>query len=328
MLQSLRLYFGPLILIFSVFIQAHDGRPVYIELNQSNATAYELAWRLPPTLDQINLPSISLDETCEANAEVGADGGLLGTRLYHCSGGVPQSITLDFPRTNPSLSSIVRIARLNLPARVVHAGPGEVEIEVPSEVGSGSIFTEYGRLGIEHILGGYDHLLFIVCLMWLAYTWKRIFLAITGFTLAHSITLALSAVEVITPAIEPTEALIALSIVFVAAELTRQKKATLSWRFPVAVSSVFGLLHGLGFASVLKEIGLPNDDSILALLAFNLGVELGQLFFIVLTGCGAWLVVKAGQGAIKLDSDRTRLASGYLVGALAAFWFFQRLANF
>ncbi len=84
----------------------------------------------------------------------------------------------------------------------------------------------------------------------------------------------------------------------------------------------------MGFASVLNEIGLPNDDSLLALLAFNLCVELEQLFFIVLTGCWAWLLVKAGKDAIKLDSDRTRLASGYLVGALAALWFFQRLASF
>jgi hypothetical protein len=328
MVRSLRLLTGLLSLICSVLTQAHDGRPVYLELNQSDTKVYELAWRFPPTLDQYNLPRISLDETCQADAKVGAQGGLLGTRLYHCINGIPRSITLEFPRTNPSLSSIVRIQRLNMPARVVHAGPGVVEIEVPAEVGTGSILTEYGRLGFEHILGGYDHLLFILCLMWLAYTWKRIVLAITGFTIAHSVTLALAASEVITPAIAPTEALIALSIVFVAAELARQRKVTLSWRFPVAVSSAFGLLHGLGFASVLKEIGLPTNDSLLALFSFNIGVELGQLLFIVLTGCAAWLAIKASQGAIKLDSVRTRFASGYLVGTMAAFWFFQRLASF
>jgi len=308
--------------------QAHDGRPVYIELNQADSSLYELAWRFPPTLDQYNLPIISLDKSCEADTEIGAEGGLLGTRLYQCANGLPQSITLKFPRTNPSLSSIVRVQRLNLPSRVIHTGPGVIEIVVPSEVGTGSVLTEYGALGVEHILRGFDHLLFVVCLVWLAFTWKRIVLAITGFTLAHSITLALAALNVITLAIEPTEALIALSIVFVAAELARQKKVTLSWRFPVAVSSVFGLLHGLGFASVLKEIGLPTNDSLLALVAFNVGVELGQLLFIAGLVGAALLVVKLSEGAIKLDSDRSRKTSGYLVGILAAFWFFQRLAGF
>jgi hypothetical protein len=104
-------------------------------------------------------------------------------------------------------------------------------------------------------------LLFIVCLVLLAGTYKRILIAVTGFTIAHSITLALAALEVIKVSVAPVEATIALSIVFVAMELARNRRHTLTWRYPIAVSSTFGLLHGFGFVSVLTEIGLPQTET-------------------------------------------------------------------
>ena len=153
-------------------------------------------------------------------------------------------------------------------------------------------------------------------------------LAVTGFTIAHSITLGVAALGVVTPAIEPIEALIALSIIFVAAELARQSRDSLSWRYPVAVSSVFGLLHGFGFASVLKEIGLPTDDVLMALLAFNLGVEVGQLLFIVALILLVSVIQKASAGKFELFGPLFQRLTGYCVGILAAVWFFERLAEF
>ena len=150
----------------------------------------------------------------------------------------------------------------------------------------------------------------------------------TGFTIAHSITLGLAALGVVTPAIAPTEALIALSIIFVAAELARQNRASLSWRYPVAVSSGFGLLHGFGFASVLKEIGLPMNDTLMALFAFNVGVEAGQLLFIVALIVLVWILQKTIAGKFDLSGPATQRLSGYVVGVLATFWFFERLATF
>ncbi|MFT7219584.1 MAG: hydrogenase/urease accessory protein HupE [Candidatus Azotimanducaceae bacterium] len=325
--QEFRIFTLLLLLLNAMLAIAHDGRPVYLELTQVTTSDYELAWRLPPTLDQMNLPQINLAGGCQETSTVGVQMGLLGKRLYRCSSEARLAISLNYPRTNPSLSSIVRIAPLNLPAKVEHAGPGITLIKIPDGVDSNSVLTEYGRLGIEHILRGFDHLLFLVCVVWLAFTARRIFLAITGFTIAHSVTLGLAALEIITPAIEPTEALIALSIVFIAAELARQKKSSLSWRFPVAVSSIFGLLHGLGFASVLKEIGLPTNDSLLALFAFNVGVEVGQLLFISGLLAGVLLLRKVSHNRIALTGARSQLASGYVVGVLAAFWFFQRLVG-
>ena len=318
-----------LLLVFHVEgASSHDGRPVYLEVNQLSETEYELAWRLPPTIEPMNLPEIYLEGLCDENKELSSTKGLLGKRLYQCvDRDAPQQIKLLFPRTNPSLSSIVRIQYSGYPARFLHAGPGETSINMPPSIKNNSLFSEYGKLGVEHIIGGYDHLLFLVCVIWLAFTFKRILLAVTGFTVAHSITLGLAALGVVSPAIEPIEALIALSIVFVAAELVRQNRTSLSWRHPVAVSSVFGLLHGLGFASVLQEIGLPSNDTLMALFAFNVGVEAGQLLFIVGLILLLWSVQKASADKFDLSGPLFQRLSGCVVGIFATFWFYERLAT-
>ena len=323
-----------ILIAFLLFFQvgvaySHDGRPVYLEVNQLSETEYELAWRIPSTIEPMNLPAIYLEGSCDEKKALSATTELLGKRLYECiDRDVPLQIGLYFPRTNPSLSSIVRIERSGFPFRFLHAGPGVTVIKIPSSINDNSLFSEYGKLGVAHILGGYDHLLFLLCVIWLAFTFKRILLAVTGFTIAHSITLGLAALGVVTPAIEPTEALIALSIIFVAAELARQKRASLSWRYPVAVSSVFGLLHGFGFASVLKEIGLPSNDALMALFAFNLGVEAGQLLFIVALIVLLWSVQKASADKFDLSGPSSQRLSGYVAGVFATFWFFERLATF
>ena len=119
-----------------------------------------------------------------------------------------------------------------------------------------SVAQTYAGLGIKHILLGFDHLLFLICLLFIAGTGKRIFITITGFTLAHSLTLVLSALNIVKLSIAPVEAIIALSIVFLATEIAKGRRNTLTWRYPVTVSASFGLLHGFGFAAVLNEIGL------------------------------------------------------------------------
>ena len=318
------------LLIFQVGLaNAHDGRPVYLEVNQLSDTEYELAWRIPSTVEPMNLPAIYLEGSCDEKRALSVTTGLLGKRLYECVGrDVSLQVGLYFPRTNPSLSSIVRIERSGFPSKFLHAGPGVTLIKIPPSIDDNSLLSEYGKLGVEHILRGYDHLLFLLCVVWLAFTFKRIVLAVTGFTIAHSITLGLAALGVVTPAIEPTEALIALSIIFVAAELARQNRDSLSWRYPVAVSSVFGLLHGFGFASVLKEIGLPTNDILMALLAFNLGVEAGQLLFIVALIILVWSVQKTSAGKFDLSGPLSQKLAGYVVGVFATFWFFERLATF
>ena len=203
---------------------------------------------------------------------------------------------------------------------------------MPEKEQTWAVAKEYMELGIEHILKGYDHLLFIVCLVLLAGTFKRILITVTGFTVAHSITLALAALEVIKVSVAPVEATIALSIVFVAMELARNRRYTLTWRYPIAVSSTFGLLHGFGFASVLTEIGLPQTEIPAALLFFNLGVEIGQIIFVIVAiatfFAGKRLIAALRNLTFNDILTRIQRPAGYVVGTLAMFWTIDRVAGF
>ena len=150
-------------------------------------------------------------------------------------------------------------------------------------------------------------------------------IAITGFTLAHSVTLALSALDIVRLPVPPTEAVIALSVLFLASEVTEGPRQNLTWRYPIAVSSSFGLLHGLGFAAVLNEIGLPQVEVITGLIFFNVGVEIGQVIFalaVILLLRGTTLIA----GGLALQ--RGRVLAGYAVGCVAAHWLIDRLAAY
>jgi hydrogenase/urease accessory protein HupE len=186
--------------------------------------------------------------------------------------------------------------------------------------GMGELARAYTVLGIEHILSGYDHLMFVIALLFLVGFNKRLLLTITAFTLAHSLTLALSALGLLTLRSPPVEATIALSIMLVAGEALHNE-STLSRRWPAVVAFLFGLVHGLGFAGALKEIGLPQQHLSVALLTFNVGVELGQLFVVAVAyafwrGLARWpLLVTARAPAL------------YAIGSVAAYWSIARIAT-
>ena len=208
----------------------------------------------------------------------------------------------------------------------MHASPGEQQIDVPMRASTRGVLQHYLALGIEHILRGYDHLLFVACLVLLAGSFKRTALAVTGFTTAHSMTLGAAAMGYVNVPAPPVEAAIALSIVFLAAELARERRDTLTWRHPVVVAGLFGLLHGFGFAAVLAEVGLPHNESLVALLGFNLGVEAGQLAFVLVLMLGFDLLSRSSADSVK-TVVLSRIAA-YPVGTLAIFWFMERLVMF
>ena len=185
--------------------------------------------------------------------------------------------------------------------------------------GLGEVVRAYTVLGVEHILSGYDHLLFVIGLLFLVGFQRQLVWTISAFTLAHSLTLASAALGWITLRSAPVEATIALSIVLVAYEALN-KRQTLSRRLPALVAFGFGLVHGLGFAGVLQEIGLPQQHLLAALLAFNLGVEVGQLMVV---GAAGLLVLALRKQAWAL---RLRVPVLYGIGSLAAYWTFLRLA--
>ncbi len=188
------------------------------------------------------------------------------------------------------------------------------------ERGMGEIASAYLVLGVEHILSGIDHLLFVLALLFLVGFDRRLVWTITAFTAAHSITLALSALGWITLRSPPVEAPIALSIVLVAVEALN-KKPTLSRRWPAVVALLFGLVHGLGFAGALKEIGLPDNHLSVALLTFNVGVELGQLLVVGV----AYLLYRSFANRPKFALARTPAL--YAIGSVAAYWSIGRVVS-
>ena len=185
--------------------------------------------------------------------------------------------------------------------------------------GMGEIASAYTLLGIEHILTGYDHLAFVVGLLFLVGFERRLLWTITAFTAAHSLTLVCSALGLLTLRSPPVEATIALSIMLVAGEALHER-ATLARRWPALVAFLFGLVHGLGFAGALKEIGLPENHLPLALLTFNVGVEIGQL----LTVTAAWALTRwLGR---QRWAAALRKPTLYGIGGVAAYWSWLRLA--
>lgn len=187
--------------------------------------------------------------------------------------------------------------------------------------GAGEVLRAYGVLGFEHILGGLDHLLFVACLLLVVGFGRQLVWTITAFTVAHSITLASSVLGLITLRSGPVEAVIALSILLAASEALH-RRPTVTRRWPAVVAFAFGLVHGLGFAGALSEIGLPEAHVPLALLSFNVGVELGQLSMVVALWLSGKLLgrLQAGERWALL----ARTPAVYAIGILAAFWTWQR----
>jgi hydrogenase/urease accessory protein HupE len=206
--------------------------------------------------------------------------------------------------------------------------PSRPWIEITAARGPLAIAVAYLMLGIEHILFGFDHLFFVLALILIVRSGRRLLLTVTAFTIAHSITLSLATLGVVHVPGPPVEASIALSILLLACEIVRLQRgeASLTARWPWIVAFCFGLLHGFGFASALRDIGLPQGDIPLALFSFNVGVEIGQLIFI-----GGVLGVLACARRIRLPLALARgalPAATYAIGGVAAFWFIDRLAGF
>jgi hydrogenase/urease accessory protein HupE len=321
---------------------AHDSRPVYVQITEPQPGHYDVLWQVPVTVEVQASPTPVLPGTCRSLAPPrthAAPGGRVTRQRYRCPDGLAgQPLTVAYPTVNPSLSTLVRVTLTGGERHVRVLKPGESTWQIPSEVEPLAVARQYTVLGVTHIWRGVDHLLFVACLVLLARTPRRILLTITGFTLAHSATLALSTLDVIRLPVPPVEAVIALSVVFLARELALDDGLndghSLSSRHPVAVSCAFGLLHGLGFAAVLREVGLPASDRIAALLFFNVGVEIGQVLFVLLllpllALSARWLArrrdaqIAAGGHVLLLQRP-----VAYVVGAVASLWMFQRIAGF
>jgi len=297
----------------------HEARPVSLGIVEREAGEYQVELRVPESIEPINRPVVRWPDGCMESS---------AGRL-HCELALTgRSLRLEWPMYNPSVTTLARYTSRDGFIRTAVLPPDEPAWTVPVDPSAGDVMRGYFVLGVEHILGGWDHLLFVTGLLLIARGWRALLLAVSGFTLAHSLTLSLAALGFVHVPIPPTEAAIALSILFLAREALQPPGRSLAQRFPLFVSALFGLLHGLGFAAALGEVGLPQREIAWALLFFNLGVEAGQLLFILLV-LGAVALLWRVLSARWVDSLRwregARTVVAYFIGVPAAFWLLQRL---
>jgi hydrogenase/urease accessory protein HupE len=317
-------------LVCATAAHAHEVRPAYLQLEQTAEDTFDVVWKVPARGEDLRFGLyLRLPETCENVTEPRAMfvGGAYVERftIRHPDALVGAAIHVDGLKTTLT-DVLVRIERLDGTMQVSRLTPTRTSMTVEAAPGVAQVAWAYLVLGVEHILLGIDHLLFVLALLLLVKGWKRVVATITAFTIAHSITLVAATLGFVHVPGPPVEAIIALSIVFVAAEIVHERRgrAGLSTRWPWIVAFTFGLLHGLGFAGALSEVGLPQKAIPVALLLFNVGVEVGQLLFV------AMVAVVAGI-AMRVPARLPRwavLVPPYAIGAVAMFWVIERVAGF
>lgn len=316
-------------------VHAHDARPNTVRIVEAAEHVYSATWKVPASLPVDSLPRPTLPEDCvagQAPAWRSTGGAYVGQQSFRCAAGLPgRAVGIWYPGINPSLRTIYVIELATGEEHLRILGPGENEWVVPAAPEPFSVAIEYTWHGIVHIGVGVDHLLFVACLMFIARTPRRLLLTVTGFTVAHSITLALSALDLVRVPVPPVEAAITLSVVFLASSIARNDTDSLTHRLPVVVSGAFGLLHGFGFATALRDVGLPQTELPTALLFFNVGVEIGQILFVLalFAGCALLRVSLARQrGTIVWLGLRPAVPASYVIGTVASFWTIERVAGF
>ncbi|RMI15686.1 HupE/UreJ family protein [Sinorhizobium meliloti] len=317
--------------------QAHDLRPAYLGITERVPDSYSVLWKAPALGDRRlaiypRLPE-SAKETTPRNGVFLNDAYVERWTVRAPNGFAGQSIAIDgLPDSRTDV--LVRIEKLNGGTQTVRLTPASPFFEVPAAQGWQQVAAAYLRLGVEHILLGIDHLLFVLALIMLVRGWKQIGVTITAFTVAHSITLAAATLGLINVPGPPVEAAIALSIVLVAVETVNSTNGrdSLTVRFPWLVAFPFGLLHGLGFAGALREVGLPEHAIPVALLFFNIGVELGQLFFVAAVLFVFEILRRVTFPFLRAEPNRSqgrvRFGGAYGIGAVASFWLIERVSGF
>ena len=305
-------------------------RPAYLELREVGTERYDVLWKVPAQGEDLRLaidvrfPAGTVDvephrATVVPDARIERwaivrPGGLLGARIEIVG------------RAAGVTDVLARVERLDGTSQVESLPAGHAAFTVLPSPGLAETARTYLVLGIEHILGGIDHLLFVLGLLLIVGGFRRVAVTITAFTVAHSITLAAATLGVVRVPQPPVEAAIALSIVFVAVEIVRRLRGErgLTARAPWVVAFTFGLLHGFGFAGALAEIGLPQRAIPLALFTFNLGVEVGQLAFVA-----ALLGLEALLARMPVSVPRwAQWVPPYAIGVFAMFLLVERVASF
>lgn len=310
---------------------ADEFKPAYLQLGEREGAAYDVLWKVPALDEQtvLKLQPVFPPGTVALTPRRGtyADGATVMRWRIAVPGGLSGKPIGFSGLSAVPIDVLVRLARRDGSEQLERLNAAQPVFVAAASPGAWDVVKSYTLLGIEHIWQGIDHLLFVLGLVLLVDSRRKLLLTITAFTIAHSITLALATLGVLRVPGPPVEAIIALSIVFVAAEILhrQQGRTSLATHKPWLVAFSFGLLHGLGFAGALAEVGLPQNSIPLALLFFNIGVEIGQLLFVAaLLAGGALLLRLAG----RRDPRPGIVVAAYAIGGVASYWVFERIAAF
>ena len=306
---------------------AHEVRPALLEITETEPGWFEVAWKVPIFQGQ----PLKVAPVLPASLKVVGPparrkilGALIETASYRDSGeGLVGQVIVIEGLSALQIDVLVQIALADGTRHSAILRPGSPSFTVPERARGWEVAGAYWRMGTIHILEGIDHLLFVLALMLIVTGYWALFKTITAFTVSHSISLGLATLGFVNVPQRPTEAVIALSILFLASEIVhvRQGRPSLTARYPWIVAFIFGLFHGLGFAGALSEVGLPQQSIPLALLMFNLGVETGQLLFVA-----AVIGLLALLRRLHLDwAEMARRAAPYAIGGMAAYWTIERL---
>ena len=313
-----------MLLTITATARADELRPGYLELTQRSVIEWRMVWKAPIKggLASNAIPSLPKSCALRLASRTRTNGAIVAVSDVKCTGnlaGQKVGLTgLDATFTD----ALVRIAPLGRPVQAARLTADAPMAEVALKAESMQVAKTYLVLGVEHILAGFDHLLFVLSLVLLLTGGWQVAKAVTAFTVAHSITLIATSLQILSVPRQPVEICIALSILFLAVEIVKSQPGAprLSERIPWAVAFAFGLLHGFGFAGALAEIGLPEGEVPVALLAFNFGVEAGQLLIV---GAGLLLLVMIRHIATA-RLNQARVAMGYAIGIISAFWLIER----
>jgi hydrogenase/urease accessory protein HupE len=317
-------------IVFAPAASAHEMRPAYLELRQAGPETYDVLWKVPGQGEDLRLGLyVQLPAGCvnvtEPRASM-ANSAFSERWAVRCAGGLTGG-TIHIAGLSSTMTDVlVRLERLDGTTQVTRLTPSAPAFVVAAPAGAAGVARTYTVLGVAHILSGIDHLLFVLALLLITRGGWKVVRTVTAFTVSHSITLTLAALGYVHVPQAPVEAAIALSIVFVAAEIlrARQGHVGITARAPWLVAFTFGLMHGLGFAGGLSEAGLPEGHIPTALLFFSIGVEAGHFLFIA-----AVLSLLALATRVKLTAPQwAQLIPPYAIGGVAMFWVIQRIAAF
>ena len=311
-------------------VNAHEIRPALLDIKERDSGWFDVTWKVPTRGDRMLAITPQLPDSLALLGSPSVK-DIPGARIEHStykSNGEPlvgKTIVID----GLSAQQTDVLLHIQLADGTTHSAilrPGSPEFTIPLQASKLEVAGSYWRMGVVHILKGVDHLLFVLALLLIVSGFGPVITAVTAFTVAHSITLALATLGFVHVPSAPTEAIIALSILFLASEIIRQRNGEigLTERYPWMIAFIFGLFHGLGFAGALSAIGVPQHEVPLALFMFNVGVETGQLLFIAvvlsLFKLLRRLPVTVPQGAWRVLP--------YGIGGVAAFWTIQRVMSF